>query len=175
VVADRLSACSRAWCYSLAQPHTSSKNLSAFHRRRSGERSGCLGLQRLPIPSTHGLSYLHFWARRTNASTLRQRIKTSRFFADFGVQRDEGRRARMSHDTEISNVQETVPTRSAAAERMRAHRERRRLGLRSVVIQIREREIDVLIRRGLLKADARNNVRAIGDAIHAHLDESLGT
>ena len=81
----------------------------------------------------------------------------------------------MSNDTELINSPSvgTVPMRSAAAERMRAHRERRRLGLRSVVIQIREREIDVLIRRGLLKADTRNNVRAIGDAIHAHFDKTL--
>jgi len=63
--------------------------------------------------------------------------------------------------------------RSAAAERMRAHRERRRQGLRSVAIQIREREIEVLIQRGSLKADARNNVRAIGEAIHAHFDKTL--
>jgi hypothetical protein len=79
----------------------------------------------------------------------------------------------MSHDTKISNVQATVPTRSAAAERMRTHRKRRRAGLRCVVVQLRETEIDVLIRRGLLKADARNNVRAIGDAIHAHFDKTL--
>jgi hypothetical protein len=81
----------------------------------------------------------------------------------------------MSNDTELINSPsvDTVPMRSAAAERMRAHRERRRQGLRSVAIQIREREIEVLIQRGLLKADARNNVRAIGEAIHAHFDKTL--
>ena len=52
----------------------------------------------------------------------------------------------MSHDTEISNVQATVPARSAAAQRMRAHRKRRRAGLRCVVVQLRETEINVLIR-----------------------------
>jgi hypothetical protein len=56
---------------------------------------------------------------------------------------------------------------------MRAHRKRRRAGLRCVAVQLRETEIDVLIRKGLLKADARNNVRAIGDAIHAHFDKTL--
>jgi hypothetical protein len=93
----------------------------------------------------------------------------------FGAQRDisGGRRARMSHDTEISNVQAIGPTRSAAAQRMRAHRKRRRAGLRCVVVQLRETEIDVLIRRGLLKADARNNVRAIGEALHGHFDNTL--
>lgn len=80
----------------------------------------------------------------------------------------------MSNEAEPDKTVSAAPmSRSAAAERMRAHRERRRLGLHSVVIQIREREIDVLIRGGLLKADARNNVRAIGDAIHAHFDKTL--
>ncbi len=65
--------------------------------------------------------------------------------------------------------------RSPAAERMRAHRERRRLGLRCLTIQLRETEIDVLIREGLLNADARNDLYAIRDAVHAHLDSTLGS
>jgi hypothetical protein len=81
----------------------------------------------------------------------------------------------MSHDTEISNVQATVPTLSAAAERMRAHRKRRRAGLRCVVVQLRETEIDVLIRKGLLKADARHDLYAVRDALHEHFDRTLGT
>jgi hypothetical protein len=68
----------------------------------------------------------------------------------------------------------SVPSaRSAAAERMRAHRERRRMGLRCVPVQLREKEIDVLIRKGLLKGDARNDVYAIRDAVHAYLDHTL--
>ena len=81
----------------------------------------------------------------------------------------------MSHDPEISNVEATVPTRSAAAERMRAHRDRRRAGLRCVVVQLRETEIDVLIRKGLLKADARNDLYAVRNALHGHFDRTLGT
>jgi hypothetical protein len=50
--------------------------------------------------------------------------------------------------------------RSGAAERMRAHRKRRRASLRCLTIQLRETEIDVLIRRDLLKADARNTRRS---------------
>jgi hypothetical protein len=46
---------------------------------------------------------------------------------------------------------------SAAAQRMRAHRQRRRDGLRCIVVQLRETEIDELIRRKLLQADARND------------------
>ena len=81
----------------------------------------------------------------------------------------------MSHDPEISNVEATVPTRSGAAERMRAHRDRRRAGLRCVVVQLRETEIDVLIRKGLLKADARKDLYAVRNALHGHFDRTLGT
>ena len=65
-------------------------------------------------------------------------------------------------------------TRSAAAERMRAHRERRRLGLRCLTIQLSETEIDALIRMGLLNADARNDQDAILKAIYEFLDQNLG-
>ena len=52
---------------------------------------------------------------------------------------------------------------SAAAERMRRHRQRRRDGLRCLVIELRETEIDVLIRKGLLKRETRNDTSAIID------------
>ena len=55
--------------------------------------------------------------------------------------------------------------RSAAAERMRLHRERRRKGLRCVTIELRATEIDVLIRRGLLKSEARNDPNAVREAL----------
>jgi hypothetical protein len=81
----------------------------------------------------------------------------------------------MSDDPEMSIVPPTAPiTRSAAAERMRAHRERRREGLRCLTIQLRETEITELIRRKLLEADARNDLRAVRNALHRHLDASLG-
>jgi hypothetical protein len=57
---------------------------------------------------------------------------------------------------------------------MRAHRQRRREGLRCIVVQLRETEVDVLIRKGLLKPDARNDPYAIRDALHAHFDRTLG-
>jgi len=41
--------------------------------------------------------------------------------------------------------------RSPAAERMRLYRERRRRGLRCLVIELRETEVDALIRGGLLE------------------------
>lgn len=66
------------------------------------------------------------------------------------------------------------PSISAAARRMRAHRERRQFGLRCVTIQLRETEIDVLIGRGLLKADARNDLHFVREALYLHLDRTLG-
>ena len=43
------------------------------------------------------------------------------------------------------------------------------------MIQLRETEIDVLIKRGLLKADARNDLCAVRDASYVHLDRTLST
>jgi hypothetical protein len=65
-------------------------------------------------------------------------------------------------------------TRSAAAERMRLHRERRRLGLRCFTIELRETEIDALIRKGLLRAEMRNDQNAVSEALYAYLDRTLG-
>jgi hypothetical protein len=82
----------------------------------------------------------------------------------------------MSQRAEMSSGPATPPIAcSAAAERMRAHRKRRRAGLRCVVVQLRETEIDVLIRKGLLKADARNDLYAVRDALHEHFERTLGT
>jgi ketopantoate reductase len=67
-----------------------------------------------------------------------------------------------------------APARSPAAERMRLYRERRRSGLRCLLIELRETEIDALIRRGLLKSEMRNVDTEIIDALYAHLDRSLG-
>jgi hypothetical protein len=64
-------------------------------------------------------------------------------------------------------------THSPAAERMRLHRERRRKGLRCLTIELRETEIDALIRKGMLKTDARNDPDAILNALYAHLDHTL--
>ncbi len=64
---------------------------------------------------------------------------------------------------------------SAAAKRMRAHRQRRQDGFRCVTIELRETEIDVLILKGLLKADARNDLHAIRNALYTHLDRTLGS
>jgi len=64
-------------------------------------------------------------------------------------------------------------TRTAAAERMRRYRQRRRDGLRCLIIELRETEIDDLIRKGLLKSETRNDPRAVIDALYSHLDNTL--
>jgi hypothetical protein len=68
--------------------------------------------------------------------------------------------------------QEPFP--SAAAERMRLYRERRRQGLRCITVELRETEIDALVRRGLMKAEMRNDMYAVRRALYRYLDQALG-
>ena len=63
---------------------------------------------------------------------------------------------------------------SAAAERMRPHRQRRRDGLRCFMIELRETEIDALIRNGLLAAENSHDYDSVQSALYAFLDRSLG-
>jgi hypothetical protein len=67
------------------------------------------------------------------------------------------------------------PSISAAAERMRRHRQRRRNELRCLNVELRETEIDTLVRIGLLKKEMRNDLGAVIDALYAHLDQTLGS
>jgi hypothetical protein len=71
----------------------------------------------------------------------------------------------------IDNLVEAA--RSAAALRMRRHRERRQHGLRCMTIELRETEIDALIRRGLLRDDARHDPQAVKKAFYGFLDRTL--
>jgi hypothetical protein len=66
------------------------------------------------------------------------------------------------------------PPPTLAAERMRRHRQRRRDGLRCLMIELRETEIDALIGLKLLTADTRNDPEAVCDALYAFLDRMLG-
>jgi hypothetical protein len=56
---------------------------------------------------------------------------------------------------------------------MRRHRQRRRDRLRCLIIELRETEIDALIRKRLLKPEMRNDTSAIIDALYAHLESTL--
>jgi hypothetical protein len=67
----------------------------------------------------------------------------------------------------------TATGRSAAAERMRHYRERRRQGLRCLMIELPEAEIDGLIREGLLPTKLRNEPFAVSWALYDHLDRTL--
>jgi hypothetical protein len=82
----------------------------------------------------------------------------------------------MSNDAEMMAIPPTPDpvVRSAAAERMRLHRERRREGLRCLMIELRETEIDALIRKGLLRAEMRNDQNAVSEALYAYIDRTLG-
>ena len=82
----------------------------------------------------------------------------------------------MSQHAERSEKPATPPIgSSAAAERTLTPSQRRKEALRCLTIELCETEVDALIRRGLLKADARNDRLAVMNALHAHLDGSLGT
>jgi hypothetical protein len=64
-------------------------------------------------------------------------------------------------------------SRSAAADRMRLHRERRSLGLRCLTIELRETEIAALIREGLLTSETRNDPNALRGALYEFLESVL--
>ena len=57
---------------------------------------------------------------------------------------------------------------------MWAHPNRRRKGLRCIRIELRETEVEVLIRKGLPRSDARNDLNAVVQALYDHLDATLG-
>jgi hypothetical protein len=68
----------------------------------------------------------------------------------------------------------TNNARTPAAERMRMHRERRRRGLRCLMIELRETEVDALIRGELLEHETRNDRNAVLKALYGHFSRTLG-
>jgi hypothetical protein len=74
-----------------------------------------------------------------------------------------------------SDGSEATPAPSAAALRMRRHRERRRDGLRCMTIELRETEVRALIWKGFLSEGARNDRRAVISAFYRFLDRTLDT
>jgi hypothetical protein len=71
-------------------------------------------------------------------------------------------------------MNEPIPCPSPAAGRMRRLRDRRRHGLRCLTIEIREREVDTLIQKGLLSREMRHDPGSVCDAIYLHLEQTLG-
>jgi hypothetical protein len=57
---------------------------------------------------------------------------------------------------------------------MRAHRERRRQGLRCLMIELHVTEIEALVGMGLLKAELREDAEAVSVALYEHLNRTLG-
>ena len=64
---------------------------------------------------------------------------------------------------------------SSSAERMRRHRQRRRNGLRCLMIELHEAEVDVLVQREFLKAEMRNDSSAIIEALYDYLYHTMGS
>ena len=60
-----------------------------------------------------------------------------------------------------------------AAERMRLHRRRRRLGLRPLTVEIRPAEIEALEKQGYIKPHERDDSNAISFAVGAFLSDQL--
>jgi hypothetical protein len=58
---------------------------------------------------------------------------------------------------------------------MRRSRERRRDGLRCLRVELRETEIDALIRKGMLESETRNDTNAVIRALYAFFDRTLGS
>lgn len=67
---------------------------------------------------------------------------------------------------------ERIP-RSRGADLTARYRRRRQNGMRCVVIELREAEIDVLIRRRWLESERRNDLTAIRWALYEFFDDML--
>jgi hypothetical protein len=78
-------------------------------------------------------------------------------------------------DAEMTAISPTTApvTRTAAAERMRRYRQRRRDGLRCLMIELRETEIDALISNGLLAAEDRQDYDSLQSAFYSFLDDAF--
>jgi hypothetical protein len=64
--------------------------------------------------------------------------------------------------------------RSAATERMRQHRKRRRQGFRCLMIELHVTEIEALVGMGLLRAEMRDDGEEVSAALYEHLNRTLG-
>ena len=64
--------------------------------------------------------------------------------------------------------------RVGSAGRMRRCRARRRAGFRCFMVELHRTEIDMLVRRGLLRADERDDEGAVVDAISHYIEQTLG-
>jgi hypothetical protein len=78
------------------------------------------------------------------------------------------------NDQQEQPVAAPAPTkRSPAAERMRRHRARRKLGCRVVQVEVAEFDIIGLVKLGHLDPDHRDDPIAIEDALYRLFDETI--
>ena len=63
---------------------------------------------------------------------------------------------------------------ATSARRMRLHRARRQKELRCLTVELREREVEALVAKGLLLSTSRDDTAAIRKALYAYLDRTLG-
>jgi hypothetical protein len=80
----------------------------------------------------------------------------------------------MSESVAAPMVVNTKIARTRGAERMRRCRQRRRDGLRCYRLELRDSEIQALVRRGLLLASERTDRNAVIKAMYAFFDRTLG-
>ena len=73
----------------------------------------------------------------------------------------------------LTPTDDRPPARSPAAERMRRYRERRRNGLRSFTIVLRESEINALVHFGWLAPESRLDRDAVISALYDFLDRTF--
>jgi len=71
-------------------------------------------------------------------------------------------------------AEKTIAARSRATERMRRSRKRRQDGIRCYTVQLRDQEVGVLIRLGLLSPTERGSRYSVTKALHSFFDETLG-
>jgi hypothetical protein len=75
--------------------------------------------------------------------------------------------------TAMQTVTGDTPPPSPGAVRMARHRRRRKRGMRCLTVELRESEINALIRRGLLAPDNRGDLGAVRRALYFFLGETL--
>src|SRR5229473_4663719 len=70
-------------------------------------------------------------------------------------------------------VENTKVARTRAAERMARYRQRRRSGMRCLMIELRREEVAWLVRHRWLAPESRSDLNAVKRALYAFLDDSL--
>jgi len=97
------------------------------------------------------------------------------FISDaYGCKIGDQRNRPMTESVATPIAANTKIARTRAAERMRRCRQRRRDGLRCYRLELRDSEIEALVRRGLLLATEQTNRNAVIKAVYEFFDCTLG-